>query len=87
MNMQELTIGDTNRAGTLQIMDTSGLDTAGTMRVTVRDMTYSGQDQTEAMRRLARRAYPYPIRSTRVVRRFTADGCPYVTFAVAQCPN
>jgi hypothetical protein len=86
--MQELTINDTSRDGLLQIMDTSALDAAGTMRVTVRDMTYSGQDQTDAMRRLARRAYPYPehIRSSRVIRRFKADGCPYVTFAVAQCP-
>lgn len=86
--MSALTINDTSRDGLFQIMDTSALDGAGTMRVTVRDMSYSGQDQTEAMRRLARRAYPYPehVRSSRVARRFNADGCPYITFIVAQCP-
>ena len=86
--MRELIIGDTNRAGTLQIMDTAW-DSNGTLRVTVRDMTYSGQDQTAAMRRLARRALQYPetIHSSRVIRRFHADGCPYVTFAVSRLPR
>jgi hypothetical protein len=83
--MEELTIGDTNRAGTLQVMDTAW-DHNGTLRVTVRDMTYSGQDQTDAMRRLARRCLQHPetIRSSRVIRRFNADGCPYITFAVSR---
>jgi len=80
--MRELTIGDTNRAGTLQIMDTVAASDE-TTRVTVRDMTYSGQDQTEAMRRLARRAVA-GARSTWIIRRFKADGCPYATFAVSR---
>lgn len=86
--MRELTIGDTNRAGTLQIMDTAW-DHNGTLRVTVRDNTYGIRDQTEAMRRLARRALQHPetIRSSRVIRRFTADGCPHITFAVSRLPR
>lgn len=86
--MRELTIGDTNRAGTLQIMDTNW-DHNGTLRVTVRDMTYSGQDNTDAMRRLARRAMPHPetIRSSRVIRRFSDGGEPYITFAVSRLPR
>lgn len=83
--MTELTINDTNRAGNLQIMDTA-LNTNGSLLVTVRDMTYSGQDQTEAMRRLARRAMT-GSRSTWVLRRFNADGCPYATFAVTSKPR
>ena len=83
--MQELTINDTNRAGTLQIMDTAWAHN-GTLRVTVRDMTYSGQDQTDAMRRLARRALD-GAKSSWVIRRFSADGCPYVTFAVTAKPR
>lgn len=87
----ELTIGDTNRDGTLQIMDTAW-DPSGALRVTVRDASCSGQDRTAAMRRLARRAMPYPemIRSSRVVMStkddpsFYFDGCPYVTFAVSR---
>lgn len=79
--MRELTINDTNRAGTMQIMDTA-IGGYRTLRVTVRDMTCSGQDQTPAMRRLARRALD-GARSARVIRRFNADGCPYATFEVS----
>lgn len=83
--MEPLTIHDTNRAGTLEIMDTAW-DSNGTLRVTVRDMTYNGRDNVAAMRRLARRALMHPerTRNSKVIRRFRVDGCPYITFAVSR---
>lgn len=82
--MSELTIGDTNRDGTIKITDTQW-DSNGTLRVTVVDLT--GQsNRLEAMRRLARRALMYPekTRSSRVLRTFHDYGCTHVTFAVSR---
>jgi hypothetical protein len=87
-----LQINDTNRDGTLQIMDTSW-DSNGTLMVTIRDNIGTGCRvggiDIRAMRRLARRAISHPeqTRSSRVVRQFTADGCDYVTFAVSRLPS
>lgn len=83
-----LEINDYNRAGNLQIVDTNW-DHNGSLRVTVRDLTYSGKDNTDAMRRLARRAASKPetTRSSRVVRRFTAhydSEVPMITFSVSR---
>lgn len=83
-----LEINDYNRAGNLQIVDTNW-DSNGTLRVTVRDLTYSGRDNTDAMRRLARRcaSKPETTRSSKVMRRFTAHydhEVPMITFAVSR---
>jgi hypothetical protein len=84
-----LTIGDTSRDGLLIIADTRW-DFNGTMFVTVRELIgtncWVGGLPVERMRRLARRAIAHPenTRSARVVRRFSADGCDYVTFAVSR---
>lgn len=85
---KNLEINDYNRAGNLQIVDTNW-DHNGTLRVTVRDLTYSGKDNTEAMRRLARRAASKPetTRSAKTVRKFTAHydrEVPMATFAVSR---
>ena len=83
------TIGDTNRDGTLQIMDTNW-NGDGTLRVTVRDAMGTsnrvGGLDVPAMRRLARSALMYPenTRSSRVRRVFQADGCTWVTFDVSR---
>lgn len=84
-----LTIHDRNDDGTLEIMDTNWetSEADGVLRVTVRDMSYSGRDNTAAMRRLARSAAEYPVKSSRVIRRFPAPydrEVEYVTFAVAR---
>ena len=90
--MSVLTINDTNRDGTLQIMDTNW-DNNGTLRVTVRDSVGTGNRvggvDVPAMRRLARRALMYPelTRSSRVLRMFTADGCTWVTFLISRNDN
>ena len=92
-----LTIGDLSRDGLLQIVDTAW-DSNGTMRVTVREMigglaSWGLPERLviERMRRLARRALPeYTAGQTRkspVVRKFHADGCFYVTFAVSRNPR
>lgn len=84
-----LTIGDMSRDGLLQIMDTSW-DGNGTLRVTVRELIghdcWIGGLPLRRMRTLARRAlmYPYTIKSSRVVNRFTYNGCDHVTFAVSR---
>jgi len=84
-----LTIGDTNRAGDLQIVDTQW-DSNGTLRVTVRDLVGIGGRlegvPLEAMRKLARRAISHPeqTRSARTIRTFRAEGCDYATFAVTR---
>jgi hypothetical protein len=89
--MSTLTIGDTTRDGLLQITDTSW-DHNGTLRVTVRERIGSGCWEgglpIERMRRLARRAiaHPHKTRSSRVVRRWHAQGCEHVTFAVSRLP-
>lgn len=85
---RSLEINDYNRAGNLQITDTAW-DSNGTLRVTVRDLTYSGTDNTKAMRRLARRAASKPetTRSSKVLRRFTAPydrEVPMITFAISR---
>jgi hypothetical protein len=88
--MSELTIGDTNRDGTLCIVDTAW-DSNGTLRVTVEDKIGTGLREggldVRAMRRLARRALMYPekTRSARLIR--TTDthyGTTLATFAVSR---
>jgi hypothetical protein len=85
-------IGDTSRDGMLVITDTSW-DFNGTLCVTVRETLgagcWVGGLPIERMRRLARRALMYPekTRSSRVVRRWTAQGCEHVTFAVSRLEN
>lgn len=88
---KSLTVGDVSRDGMFQIVDTSW-DSNGTLRVTVRERmgtgSWVGGVPIRRMRTLARRALPEyhkgQTRSSRVVRRFTADGCSYVTFAVSR---
>lgn len=86
----EAKIGTTTRNGQFVITDTSW-DGNGTLNVTVREQI--GQDidarDIRAMRDLARRALMYPekTRSARVIRRSTAYGCRYVTFAVSRLPR
>lgn len=86
---ETLGIGDGNRDGTLVIADTNW-DHNGTLLVTIRERVgtgcWDGGLPIAAMRRLARRALDYPekTRSARVVRKFTAEGCDYVTFAVSR---
>lgn len=88
--MGELTINDTNRDGTLKITDTAW-DSNGTLRVTVVDLIGAGCRvggvDVRAMRRLARRALPYPAktRSSRVIRSTVNHyGCDQITFAVSR---
>lgn len=87
--MEVLEIGDTSRDGMLVITDRAW-DHNGTLRVTVRENIgagcWVGGLPVERMRRLARRALPYPekTRSSRVVRRWVAQGCEHVTFAVSR---
>jgi hypothetical protein len=84
-----LNIGDTSRDGLLVIADTNW-DSNGTLFVTIRERIgtggWEGGLPIRAMRRLARRALPYPekTRSSRVSRQFTADGCDHVVFAVSR---
>jgi hypothetical protein len=84
-----LEIGDTTPDGLLQITDTRW-DSNGTMFVTVRELVgsgcWNGGLPVERMRRLARRAISHPdkTRSSRVVRRWAAQGSDHVTFAVSR---
>lgn len=86
-----LTIGDCSRDGLLQIADTNW-DGNGTLRVTVRELIGGGDAgwiggmPIERMRRLARRALMYPekTRSSRVIRKFVAEGSGHITFAVSR---
>jgi hypothetical protein len=86
---EALTIGDMSRDGLLVITDTRW-DHNGTMFVTVRERIgtgcWAGGLPIDRMRRLARRAIPHPAqtRSSRVVRRWSAEGCDHVTFAVSR---
>lgn len=94
--MTTLTIGDSNRDGTLVIRDTAW-DSNGTMRVTVEDLCGPGGRvggmPIPAMRRLARRALAHPehTRSSRVIRVGCPAGCQCgtarVTFAVSRLPR
>ena len=87
------TIGDTNRDGTLRIVDTAW-DGNGTLRVTVEDLLGPGGRvgglDVRAMRRLARKALMHPekTRSARVIRKGCTPGCgcgrAVVTFAVTR---
>lgn len=87
--MERLTIGDSTRDGLLIITDTSW-DHNGTLRVTVRERMgtgcWDGGVPVERMRRLARRAIMYPelTRSSRLERRWDADGCTHITFALSR---
>jgi hypothetical protein len=91
---EPLTIGNTNRAGTLQITDTNW-DSNGTLRVTVREMIgghcwdLSQDKQDRAVRDFARRALMYPekTRSSRIVRRWYAQGTDHWTVAVSRLPR
>jgi len=85
-----LTIGDTNRDGSLVIVDTNW-DYNGSMRVTVRETIghgcYTG-DLVRNGRRLARKAlhesYIGETKSSRVIRQFVADGCDHVTYLISR---
>lgn len=80
-------IGDRTPDGLLEITGTSW-DSNGTLRVTVRELVggHCWDYPLARARRLARRALAYPekTRSSRVVRRWYADGCEHVTFAVSR---
>lgn len=85
-----LTIGDTNRDGTLRIADTAW-DSNGTLRVAVEDLIGTGLREggldIPAMRRLARRAIMYPekTRSARLIRTTgTHYGTTIAVFAVSR---
>ncbi len=84
-----LTVGDSTPDGLLVITDTAW-DSNGTLRVTVRERMgagcWTGGLPMRRMRRLARRAIHHPdkTRSSRVLRRWTANGCEHVTFAVTR---
>lgn len=89
------TIGDTNRDGLLQITDTRW-DSNGTMYVTIREMIgqyweqygYDLERVTRQARALARATLPEyfkgQTRSSRVVRRWYANGQSHVTIAVSR---
>ena len=85
-----LGIHDTNRDGTLEIVDTNW-DGNGGLRVTVRELVghgcYAG-DFVRNARRLARKAlpeyFPGQTRKSPVIDRFTAGGCDHVTFNVSR---
>lgn len=87
-----LTIHDRSRDGLLEIADTNW-DHNGTLRVTVRELIgdngWANGLPLRRMRTLARRALPHPEKTTgsRVVRRFVAEGCEHVTFAVTRLPR
>ena len=86
-----LTIGDTNRAGTLEITDTAW-DSNGTMRVTVRELfgdhcwALPRAQQERAVRDFARRAISHPekTRSARITRRWFAESTDHWTVAVSR---
>lgn len=89
------TIGDYSRDGLLQITDTNW-DSNGTLTVTVREMIGQywedyGHNLDSTIRRartLARSALPEytkgQTRSSRVVRKWHANGQSHVTFAVSR---
>lgn len=93
MKRGELTIGDRTDDGLLEIADTNW-DSNGTLRVTIRELIGEGDAgwiggmPIRRMRTLARRALPEyrdgQTRSSRVVRKFVAEGCGFVTFAVSR---
>jgi hypothetical protein len=84
-----LTIGDSSRDGLLIITDTHW-NNNGTMFVTIRERIGSGcwigGLPIKRMRRLARRTLSYPekTRTSRVVRKWSHDGCDHVKFAVSR---
>jgi hypothetical protein len=90
--MDTLNIGDRSRDGLLEITDTRW-DGDGTLFVTVRELIgsgcWDGGLPVERMRRLARRALMHPetIRSSRLVRRWSAQGSDHATFAVSRLPR
>lgn len=81
-------IGSRNPAGTYEITDTN-LSHDGVLRVTVRELmgvrALSDKD-VATMRRLARRALPYPekTKSSRMLRSWYSGGCSHATFAVSR---
>lgn len=89
------TIGDYSRDGLLQITDTNW-DSNGTMTVTIREMIGQHwedypQENNNVIRRartLARSALPEytkgQTRSSRVVRKWYANGQSHITFAVSR---
>lgn len=82
-------IGDRSNDGLLEIADTSW-DSNGTLSVTVRELIgsscWAGGLPVRRMRTLARSAicHPEKTRSSSIVRKFSAGGCDYVTFAVSR---
>ncbi len=85
---EPLKVGDTDRAGTMQIVATDW-DHNGTLRVTVACPFPRTQKSDDAARRLARRAITYPekTRSSRLIRvAETLDDAfrIHVTFAVSR---
>lgn len=90
MSPAPLTIGDTNRAGDLQIIDTNW-DSNGTLRVTVEGPGPRTLQLEQRMRRLARRAItdPEKTRSSRILHtRFNpSGGYIAITFAISRLEN
>lgn len=85
---EPLTVGDTNRAGTHEIVATAW-DSNGTLSVTVACPWPRTQKTDDAARRLARRALMHPeqTRSSRIVHvdpYLTTAGRVLVTFAVSR---
>lgn len=86
-------IGDYSRDGLLQITDTHW-DGNGTLNVTVRELVGqrweeypgNGKNVLRRARTLARGALVHPnkTRSSAIVRRWFANGCSHVTFAVSR---
>lgn len=91
MSNREKSIGDRSPDGLLEIVDTNW-DSNGTLRVTVRETMghdcIIGGFPLRRARTLARAALPEYRKgqtlSSRVVNRFTANGCEHVTFAVSR---
>lgn len=85
-----LKVGDRSHDGRLEIAETSW-DHNGTLTVTVRETAAASSADLpiDRARSLARRALMYPerTRSSRVLRRYTADGHRHVTFAVSRLEN
>lgn len=85
---EPLKVGDTNRAGTMEIVATDW-DHNGTLRVTVACPFPRTQKSDEAARRLARRALSHPeeTRSSRIARvaqTLDSRNRIHVTFAVSR---
>lgn len=83
-----LTIRDRSRDGLLEITDVSWEGSREVLRVTVRELIGRGANGSgwiggtpwERMRKLAKRAAPFPVRESHIVSRFVDGECDAVTF-------